>query len=122
MTLTRKASDVLREAIEDEIVDTIISPFDGRSIPFKMFQWVVSQQAIDPQNPHTYDLLTHPKSRRYQQSILPPAIHETTTDYWAVELSRIVVPKGQIGFLTSIEQVLNAVSYTHLTLPTIYSV
>lgn len=119
-TLTEEASQVLRDAVADQVVDTVLAPFDGYTIPRSMFEWVVNQQGADPQNPNTFDLLQHPKSRRYQESILSAAEQPDMAEYWAVELARIVVPKGQIGFLTSIEQVLNDVDGNYYPTNVIY--
>lgn len=108
-TLTEESSQVLREAVRDQVVDTVLYPFDGFSIPFDMFEWVTSQGAIEPQNPHTFELLEHPKSRRYQEVIFDAVTDPDITGWWGVELARIVVPKGEVGFLTGIDQVLNDV-------------
>lgn len=108
-TYTEEASNVLRRAVQDEVIDTVLKPFNGFTIPYSMFDWVRSKPMSEPSNPHTFDLWQHPKSRRYQESIMEAQTQPDMAEYWAVELARIVVPHGQVGFVTGIEQVLNDV-------------
>lgn len=109
-TLTGESTDVLRCAVRDGVAETVLRPFTGRAIPDNMFRWVLSQDAKkqNRQNPHDFNLLQHPKSRRSQISVFDSITHPNyLVDYWAVELAQIAVPHGHVGFLMSLEQVLN---------------
>lgn len=117
---TEEASQVLRDAVQDEVIDTVLKPFDGRSIPLNMFEWVTSQPLSEPRNPHTFDLYTHPKSRVYKESILSAQSQPDMAEYWAVELARIAVPHGSIGFVTGLEQVLNDVDGNYFPTNVVY--
>lgn len=109
--LLRESSEVMRAAARDGVTETILDPFTFEEIPLEMFHWVMGHNAekLNVQNPAHFDLLQHPKSKRAQISTFPAATHPNTAEYWAVELARVVVPQGSIGFLWGLEQVLNDV-------------
>jgi hypothetical protein len=109
MALDRQANQLLRDAFKDGIIETVLRPFSGYRIPHEMFSWVLSEDAVKkhPQNANQFDLLQHPKSRRYQESRFEAQTHPDIAQYWAVELAQIVVPQGHVGFLMGLEQVLN---------------
>lgn len=109
-TLADESADVLRAAFAHGLVDSDVIPFDPPSIPPEMFQWVESQRSRYQQNPHEFNLLEHPRSRRFQESSFPAATQPDPTENWAVEVARIVVPQGSVGFIESLEQVLNDAS------------
>lgn len=112
-TLTNLSADVLRYAVARGIVDSPIDhilsgilPADELGeVPAEMFDYVTSSPA-DVINPNEENLFEHPKSRRLQETVFAPLDQPDQAEFWAVELSRIVVPEGQVGFLDSIEQVL----------------
>lgn len=112
-TLARLSADVLRFAVAGGIVDSpidhilagIIPANQLEEVPAKMFDYVTGSPA-DLTNPNQENLWEHPKSRRLQEVVFPPLDQPLQVENWAVELARIVVPEGQIGFLASLEQVL----------------
>lgn len=108
-SLSELSADVLRDAARDGIIDTVLTGSYPLSVTPEFLAYAQSQRAIEYQDPNTFEPLEHPKSTRYQESVFSAALHQTVTDYWAVELARIVVPKGSVGFLTGIDQVLNDV-------------
>lgn len=110
-TLTFHASQMMRDAAQAGVIDTVWEAVWGDALtPPSVFAWVLEQRDLERfQNPHRFELLEHPYSQRYQESIFPSAVHTAPADYWAVELARVVVPKGCVGFLTGIDQVLNDV-------------
>lgn len=108
-TLTEESSNVMRNAVSHGVVDTVIHQLSPRSIPAPMFEWVVNERAIEPQNPNTFELQEHPKSLRYHESVMDVATQTDIGEYYAVELAQFPVPKGRIGFIETIEQVLNDV-------------
>lgn len=106
-TLADESKDVLAYAFEHGIVDSDLVPFDPPSIPPEMFAFAESQRSTYEKNPHEFNLLNHPKSRRFQESSFDVVTQPDVAEYWAVELARIIVPQGSIGFLETLEQVLN---------------
>lgn len=107
--LLRQSSNIMRAAVRDGVAETLLDPFTFEEIPLEMFHWVLgkSSEKLNVQDPNHFDLLQHPKSKRAQISTFPAATHPNITQYWAVELARIAVPQGSIGFLWGLEQVMN---------------
>lgn len=61
-------------------------------------------------NPESYELWTHAKTQRWQESHLDPIVHPVLTNYWAIELAQFSVPDGHIGWVKYIEQVVTDLS------------
>jgi hypothetical protein len=76
-------------------------------VPPDMFELFLNQDPVIEKNPSTLELLQYPDALRYVEHTYPAEIHETVTDYWCVELARIAVPWGHVGYLRKIDQVLN---------------
>ncbi len=104
-TMFNLESDVLRRGLREDVFDSRLKQFNSANM--EALRYLESTRASDPQNPHTFDLDTHPKSRRYHESVFPAITDPNVTAYWGVELARITVPKGEVGFLVGLEQVLN---------------
>lgn len=98
----------LRAVLQNGLVDTVLTPFrDPQTI--RTLQWSEKQRReglADPTNPNTFELLEHARSERWHEHTYGPITHDDTTFYWAVELARLVIPKGDIGILRTLEQVL----------------
>jgi hypothetical protein len=108
-TLEYYAARTLQEAVHQGVIDTVMTEWPGAMIPAEMFHWVVDQQSREPFNPNQNELYQHPVSQRHQESVFDVQTQPDITEYWAVELARIYVPEGVIGYLVGIDQVLNDV-------------
>lgn len=101
------ASVVLRNAVADGIIDFYPYPKIGSAIEQAMtLIHSRSPLVFDPRNPDTYELAAHPRTKRHQEQSFPPYLQPDVADYWAIELARFTVPKGQVGFINTLEQVL----------------
>lgn len=105
-------SDFLTAMIDGGIVNTPFKPLDERIEYTKYFEWFL---ALAPRkqiwtDPNQFHLSTAAQSLRWQVSHFPAQTHPSfATNYWAVELAHFAVPDGQIGFVKTIEQVVNDV-------------
>lgn len=99
---------ILSEAVTDGLVDVDLYPPIEPELAYCMYWAIARFEAAQDSN--YFSLATHPKSQSYWEHAYDRATHETTTDYFIVELARIAVSYGQIGFLTSIEQVLRDIN------------
>lgn len=107
MSLTYLANQTMRDAIAAKVFDPSLVPFRNplvRRACRVVLGWAA--RGVDPQNPHTYELGVHPRTERWQESTFAPLAHPDVTRHWVVEVARIVVPKGDVGQLRSIEQVV----------------
>ena len=95
----------LQIVIDDGIVDI---PFcDHDHIPWDLLGIAAKQfDEGSSANARAVELAMDVNSRRHQESHFDPATQPNTAEYWLVELARIAVPMGNIGFLGSLEQVL----------------
>jgi hypothetical protein len=107
-TLTEEASIAMRNAVRAGVIDTVLQPF-GDPMIAALLNWVDSPQATDPQNPHTAELWQSPQSQRWQESVLGVVEQPDTENWFAGEIARFVVPKGHVGFVRVLDQVLNDV-------------
>lgn len=106
ITQEQARSRVLRAAIRDNVVDTDIHPF-GDAFVTNLMGYTRDRRGAHLQNPNEFEPWQHPKSQRWQESSFAAATHATTTEHFAVEVARFLVPKGSVGFVRYIEQVLN---------------
>lgn len=111
-TLTQESANVLRYAVDMGIIDNPIDqilgealPDDVLAVPVTIFDDIFANPQLI-QNPNQFELFEHPDARRYQEDVHAPRVNIDTESFFAVELSRFVVPDGQVGILKSLEQVL----------------
>lgn len=106
-------SAFLGKLIKSGIIDTPFNPMDeNRSQYLRYGDWFLklgNQKKCWP-NPDSYEMWTHAKTQRWQESHLDPVTHPVVTDYWAIELAQFAVPEGHIGWLKYIEQVITDVT------------
>lgn len=100
---------LLNLAVYQGIVDTRIHPFDDDAWPVELLQQTIADSQRVGSSYHP-DLYAEQTSRRHVESNLPLATHDPITEYWAIELARLVVQDDAIGFLDSVEQVLKDVN------------
>lgn len=105
MSQFQARSHALSQAVANGVIDTVVT--ESFNDPYLCNLLGYPKEKLRQQNPNSFELWEHSKSQRWQENILDPVIHTTTTDWFAVELARFVVPKGQIGFVRYIEQVVN---------------
>ena len=103
-TLTEESAIAMRNAVKNGVIDTVLSPF-GNPFVCALMGWVKGE-VYEPQNPQTFEAWENPKSQRWQESVFQPIAQESTTEYWALELARFPVPKGSVGFVRFLDQVL----------------
>lgn len=103
----------LQKAINDGIVDVRLGPFDDDNFPVGLFSLLRGWHDQGPPSFPTPELYADSNSRNFQESILPPATHPDVTEHWAIELGRLFVPHGSIGFMENLEQVLFDVDGNH---------
>lgn len=100
---------VLRDALKTGLLDLTLYPYNDPYV-IKAMANVANRDQVplaDPVNPNTFELLNHPRSERWQEHYFDPIAHpDFATNYWLIELARFVVPKGQIGFVRTLEQVV----------------
>ena len=99
-------SDILRRAIQGRVIDTRISRMTNPLVSRAMII-ASSVKKHHYQDPNTFRLFEHPNSLSWRESVFEPGVHTTISDYWCLELARIVVPRGSVGYLEGIDQVLN---------------
>jgi len=102
-----EGSQLLREAIQAGLIEVELYPGPD-TYEYKAMELFKARDPsiFDPSNPKTFELAAHPASQRAQEHYFPPTLQPDMTFYWGVELARICVPKGEIGLVQSIEQVL----------------
>jgi hypothetical protein len=109
ITLNQESSIALRHAILNGVVDTDLSAYPNQFMVNLLSKWAPKQVRDRSRDPNTFEPFENSQSLRWQEDILSAATHSTVTEYFAVELARFTVPKGQTGFLKHIDQVLNDV-------------
>lgn len=105
LTQFQARSEVMRNAVENGVIDTVIT--DSFNDPYICNLLGYPKEKMRRQNPNTFEVWQHSQSQRWQENALDTALHTTTTEYFAVELARFTVPKGQVGFVRHLEQVVN---------------
>lgn len=103
-----ESSIAMRNAVQNGVVDTMIEPF-GNPMIAALLNWVDRRPATEQQNPHTFELWQSPQSQRWQENVLGLVEQPDMANWYAAELARFVVPKGQAGFVRVLDQVLNDV-------------
>lgn len=99
----------LNRAIESGIVDVVLRPFSGASIPHSLFALVRDPKWRQTrQNPEQFELSPSSQSLRWQESYR--MVTQPRTDYYAAEVARFAVPKGEVGFVQHLEQVVNDIA------------
>lgn len=111
-SIDQQASQFLSTMINGGFVDTAFKPFDSRNNYVKYFEWFscVGDKKRAWQNPNYFDLWTASQSQRWQESHLAPVTQPDIDNYWGAELAQFAVPHGQVGFVRSIEQVVNDIN------------
>lgn len=109
-TLYEESQLTMRHAVQNGVIDTVLSPFKNRHVSALM-DWADRNRALEPQDPNTFEAFEHPKSQRWQDSSFSPALQELNPDpgpnpFFMAELAQFAVPKGQVGFVRVLEQVL----------------
>jgi len=103
-TLTEESAIAMRNAVQNGVIDTVLYPF-GNPFVTALLGWVKGE-VHEPQNPQTFEAWQNPKSQRWQESVFDPIEQGSITEYWAAELARFTVPKGSVGFVRFLDQVL----------------
>lgn len=102
------AAQVLRDAVKARVVDTVLSNLRDLPIPAGMFDiFNRPDPKIVSKNPARLELLEYPDALRYVEHSYPARVHDTITEYFCVELARVAVPHGSVGYIRRLEQVLN---------------
>lgn len=96
----------LHTAIVDGIVDVRLGPFDDDNFPIGLFPLLRGWHDQGLPSKESPELYTDRRSRSFKESVLSRQTHTDIDEHWAIELARIIVPYGDIGFLECIEQVL----------------
>lgn len=97
----------LNTAIQDGIVDVDSGiGFDPNFPTELMARARVAFDKGPNKTARAYELATDAKSRRHNESRMDPITQPNTAEYWLVELARVYVSFGEIGFVNSLEQVL----------------
>lgn len=111
LQLIEESSLVMREAVKKEIVDVVLRPCEGLSIPLSMFSLVCSPEFAQPSanDPETFNLHTADQSLRWQENSLDWVTHDPVADYFMVEVARFSVPSGHVGYIEQLEQVVTDV-------------
>lgn len=110
MSFFSESSAILRSAIDQGLIDPVLYPFRDRDYLIQrsmaLIEALARQRMAIRIDPSTFELATQPRSERWQEHSFPPVTHIDTATYWAVEVARIIVPKGDIGLLNRIDQVI----------------
>lgn len=99
-------SQVLRDAVAAGVLYPSLPVFD--KIDLKVFDWCSDN--FKSQEFWQGDPQFAPQTQRYVEHNYPRTIQPLVngvTQYWLVELARIPVPRGSVGYLRSIEQFLD---------------
>jgi hypothetical protein len=107
-TLIQDSSEALRNAVNNGVVDTILSPFQEPYLQ-NLLSFVQGKKSLHVQDPKTFELASSNQSLRWQESQFEPQSQVALAEYYAVELAQFAVPKGSIGFVRYVDQVLNDV-------------
>lgn len=102
-TLTEQSSIAMSNAVKNGVIDTVLHPF-GNPFIAALLKRADEEKAIEPQNPQTFEAYENPKSQRWQESVFDPIGQGPS--FFAVELARFTVPKGQVGFVRFLDQIL----------------
>jgi len=119
-TLADDAATLLDYVVEQGIVDVRITPFNDDVFPFELFVDLPEAYARGVGDSQAYELSTDAKSRRWRESNFEPLTQPNMAQWWAVELARIVVPFGEVGFVESCEQVLYDVDGNYFPTNSVY--
>ena len=92
-------SNVLRDAVKDGLIPTQLPVFD--KIDLKVFDYAIAN--FKPQKTPQKDPQFAPETQRYQEHHFEP-YNLPGNAIIIVELARIIVPRGEVGYLKSIEQ------------------
>lgn len=105
--MLKEGSRVLSDAIGAGLIDTRIDALKEPAVRRSM-QMIEREgpQALSAKNPNELELLNHPRTERWQEHVYPPLAHGDQSEWYCLELARIKVPKGEIGILRSLEQVM----------------
>lgn len=109
LSLEQEASIALNNAVKNGVIDTVLHPFSN-PIVAGLLGYARERRGKHRQNPNQFDPYEHPKSTQWQENSLNEFTHAPVADWFAVEVARFVVPQGQVGFVTQIEQVVNDVN------------
>ena len=104
-TLEEEAAQAMRNAVKNGVVDTVLYPFGDPFVP-SLMGWAEAQN-VAQQDPQTFEALENPHSQRWQENVLPSVIQQAQDVYTVGELARFTVPKGSVGFVRFLDQVLN---------------
>jgi hypothetical protein len=108
LSLEQESSIALSNAVKNGVIDTVIHPFSN-PIVVGLLGYIRERRGQHRQNPNTFEPYEHPKSTQWQESAFDTFLHPDTAEWSCAEVARFVVPKGQVGFVTHIEQVINDV-------------
>jgi hypothetical protein len=111
----RQASNFMGELIRGGWINTVLDPFDERSSRKKYLEWFAKIYPAKRvrQDPRQFELAMDAQSQRWQENRLPPLVMPSLLNYWAIEISRFVVPEGHIGYIRTIEQELMSSDATY---------
>lgn len=101
-----EGSKVMRAAAEKGLIEVELFPgADTYEHKAMMAIRRKDPSIYKPLDPKTFELAAESATQRAQEHYFHPTLQPDMAWHWGVELARIVVPKGEIGLLTSIEQV-----------------
>jgi len=96
---------VLGSAVRNGVVDTALDPINSFLVSSLLRS--ARRKKEHYQNINSFEPYQHPKSAKWQVGTMETYIHPDLSDAACVEVARFVVPKGQVGFVQYIEQVVN---------------
>jgi len=109
---TLRSCALMQFAVREGIVsdyglsEILQEPIPTGEVPADIFDVVRETAERAGVNETHYELYSAAKTRQHQESALPPVTNPDETQAFAVELARIAVPEGHIGFVTNISQVV----------------
>lgn len=101
--LLEESSIAMNNAVKNGVIDTMLDPFGNVFLPALM-DWAARENAVNTQDPQNFETFENPVSQRWQESVFEPLAQGPA--FFAVELARFTVPKGQIGYVLFLDQIL----------------
>lgn len=102
-TLTEESAIAMRNAVKNGVIDTVLYPFGNPFVSALLYR-AQKERPLHRQDPQNFETFENPKSQRWQESVFDPIPQGPS--FFAVELARFTVPKGQIGYVRFLDQVL----------------
>lgn len=106
--LLQDSSVALSHAVRNGVINTVLHPFSSPLIA-NLLGFAGKATKDHRQDPNSFELYQHPISTKWQAHSFPATGGNPFDGYITAEVARFVVPKGEIGFVEFIEQVVNDV-------------